>query len=74
MSRMDQIGKLYTSSSFHNGRVAGTGVLSDDYSEESGNLVRLESTKVRLPHDGINPKTLNGPVICYKAGERKDNG
>lgn len=71
---MEKTGKLYTSSSFHNGRVAGIGAMEDDYSEESGNPVKWESTRVRFPHDGIDPKTLNGPVICYKAGERKYNG
>lgn len=26
--------------------------------------------RVRLPHDGVKPEELNGPVVCYKAGER----
>lgn len=58
------------------GRIAGDGVVSDDYSEESGNKsyekhIRENHTKVRFPHDGLDPSALNGPVIIVKKGNKK---
>ena len=58
-------GKLYTISSFRNGgRRAGDGMLHGDYSEDSmgGCVVSEGSVKVNLPHDGVPPEDLNGPV------------
>ena len=61
----ERTGNLYATTSFRNGgRGAGSGVLYDDYSEESG--VRSNDKDrwepIRFPHDGVDPKTLNGPV------------
>ena len=58
-------GKLYTISSFRNGgRRAGDGMLHGDYSEDSmgGCSVDRGTIKVTLPHDGVPPEDLNGPV------------
>lgn len=64
-------GKLYRNTSFRNGgRSAGEGVLYDDYSETSGNRDYEKHGEVRFPNDHIKPEDLNGPVICYKRGER----
>ena len=70
----ERTGNLYATTSFRNGgRRAGSGVLYDDYSEESG--VRSNDKDrwepIRFPHDGVDPKTLNGPVIRYQG---KDAG
>lgn len=68
-----KIGKLHLNTSFRNGgRKAGIGVAYDDYSEESGNPDRCRYEAVRLPHDGIDPEELNGPVICYKGEHKKE--
>jgi len=37
----------------------------DDYSEESGNPDYYK-WGCRMPHDGVDPKDLNGPVIIVK--------
>ena len=72
MSRItERTGNMYRTSGMHNGRRAGSGCLEDDYSETSGGKMVWESVKVRLPNDKVKPESLNGPVICYKAGERK---
>lgn len=69
----DKTGNLYRNTSFRDsGRAAGMGCLYDDYSEESGGKEYEDYSPVRLPHDGIKPEELNGPVICYKGGA--DNG
>jgi hypothetical protein len=57
----------------NSGRIAGDGILYDDYSEESwgggkscDNLIGAE---VRLPHDGLSENELallSGPVRTYK--------
>ncbi len=67
-------GKQFLFTKFRNGlRRAGSGVAYDDYSEESGNR-NYEGTRplVRLPHDGCDPKSLNGPVIIVQKGRKKD--
>ena len=65
----ERTGNLYTTTGFRNGgRRAGSGVLYDDYGEESG--VRSNDKDhwepIRFPHDGVDPKTLNGPVVRYR--------
>lgn len=59
--------------SFSNsGRIAGDGILYDDYSEESwggGKSCDNLGAGVRLPHDGLNENelaSLSGPVKTYK--------
>ena len=67
-----KLGKLHMNTSFRNGcRKAGIGVVYDDYSEESGNPSYFHNEPVRFPHDGIDPETLSGPVICYKGEPQK---
>lgn len=60
------------------GRIAGSGVASDDYSEESSGWsgVRYHHTikNVRMPHDKTNPESLNGPVIIVQEGKKKKEG
>lgn len=60
------------------GRMAGNGVASDDYSEESGGWsgVRYHHKvkNVRLPHDKNSPESLNGPVIIVQEGKKKKEG
>ena len=51
---------------------AGDGIISDDYSEESGNKKQLQSVRVRLPNDRRSPESLNGPVIIVQEGRKKD--
>lgn len=55
------------------GRVAGDGIISDDYSEESGKPFRKNYGMVRFPNDKRDPRSLNGPVIIVQEG-RKKNG
>jgi len=67
-------GNMYRNTTFRNGgRKAGSGMYYDDYGEESGNPERYRYTKVRFPHDGIDPEELSGPVICYKGERRTDD-
>lgn len=64
---MKKTGNLYRNTAFRNGgRKAGSGVLYDDYSEDAYTPDCEQCVHVRLPHDGIPPEMLNGPVICYK--------
>ena len=75
MKRGERTGNLYRRTSLYGGHVAGDGMLYDDYSEQSGGWDYDPGTvRVRMPHDDVEPEELNGPVICYKAGEinRKD--
>ena len=66
-------GRLFIPTKFRNGgRVCGSGISHDDYSEESGNKVYAKSVKVRLPHDQCSPESLNGPVIIVQEGRTKD--
>lgn len=69
----DKTGNLYWTTSFRNGgRRAVIGILYDDYGDESyGYVGQAGSVRVRMPHDGVKPEELNGPVICYK---EDDNG
>jgi hypothetical protein len=55
------------------GRFIGKAVGHDDYSEESGNK-RYEGIRplVRFATDGVDPKSLNGPVIIVQEGRKKD--
>ena len=69
-------GRMYQRTALHNGgRKAGAGVQEADYSEESGpgNEDHRDRERVRLPHDGDKPESLNGPVIIVQAGRSKDN-
>lgn len=57
----------------NSGRIAGGGILYDDYSEESWGggkpCDNLIGTGVRLPHDGLSGKdlaSLSGPVRTHK--------
>ena len=71
MKRGERTGNLYRRTSLYGGHVAGDGIMRDDYSEQSGCVDYDPGTvRVRLPHDGVKPEELNGPVVCYKAGER----
>ena len=60
-----------------NGRIAGSGILEDDYSETSG-CKRLaksayhKSNLVRFPSDSRTPESLNGPVVIVQEGRKKD--
>jgi hypothetical protein len=67
-------GKQFIITGFRNGaRRAGIGTLHDDYSEESGNKCQeMRRPLVRLPHDGCDAKSLNGPVIIVQEGRKKD--
>lgn len=68
----ERTGNLYRYTGFRNGgRKAGIGILYDDYSEDSEDHGCYGGVKVRFPRDNIKPEELNGPVICYKAGERR---
>lgn len=63
----DKSGRMYlTSSLTTSGRRAGTGIEMDDYSEESGGRDYNDYRPVRMPHDGVDPETLNGPVIIIR--------
>lgn len=55
-----------------NTRYAGDGIISDDYSEESGNKKRFHSVMARFPLDKCAPESLNGPVIIVQEGRKKD--
>ena len=60
-----------------NGRIAGNGILEDDYSETSGckRWIKRDihkNTKVRFPSDNKTPESLNGPVIIVQEGRKKD--
>ena len=58
----------------NSGRIAGDGMLHDNYSEESGNRrATLDEAYplVRLPHDKDRPEDLNGPVIIVQEGRKK---
>ena len=73
----DYAGNLYRKSSLGNGgRRAGTGIVEDDYSEESGGCESggfKDSYKwVRFPNDSVKPEELNGEVIIVQPGKRKD--
>lgn len=62
-------GNLMTNSAFNSGRVAGDGVASDRYDEESGGTLGPKSRAygpVRLPQD------LNGPCIIIQHGRKKE--
>ena len=70
-------GNLYRKTSLGPGaRRAGTGIVEDDYSEESGGYESggfKDSYKwVRFPNDSVKPEELNGEVIIIQAGNRKD--
>lgn len=64
-----------TNSAFNIGRVAGDGIASDRYDEESGYVLGPKSRaygRVRFPHDGEKPEDLNGPVIIVQKGHKKE--
>lgn len=59
-------GNLYQKTSFRNGgRVAGMGIVYDDYSETSYGPKYYDNPYVHLPNDHVKPEDLNGPVIVY---------
>lgn len=69
----NEIGKLYTTTSFrHGGRRVGMGVWHDDYSETSGNPNYEKHDRVRFPHDNIDPKQMNGECIIVQKGRKKN--
>ena len=69
----NKAGRLFIPTKFRNGgRISGSGISHDDYSEESGNKVYGKSVKVRFPLDGCSTKNLNGPVIIVQEGRKKD--
>ena len=54
-------------------RIAGDGIISDDYSEESGNKPNeFRRPLVKFPSDRVAPETMNGPVIVVQKGRKKD--
>ena len=60
------------------GRLAGIGIVEDDYSEESGckpwkPITAGKDTKVRFPNDKKNPEDLNGECIIVQEGRKKDD-
>lgn len=68
-------GNLMTNSAFNSGRVAGDGIESDRYDEESGGTLGPKSRaygRVRFPHDGEKPEDLNGPCIIIQQGRKKE--
>ncbi len=67
-------GKQFMVTKFRNGgRIAGTGIACDDYSEESFGRGRVrDHVDVRFTTDGKDPKSLNGPVIIVQEGRKKD--
>ena len=72
-------GNLYRKSSLGPGaRRAGTGIIEDDYSDDSsyerfGERPVYERYKsVRFPNDSVKPEELNGEVIIVQPGKRKD--
>lgn len=72
MAKLGKEGKLYATTGFRNsGRRAGNGILSDDYSEASGNKDYEKYGRVRFPHDKLSPESLNGPVIIVQEGKKK---
>ena len=70
----DKTGNIYRTTSFRNGgRKAGIGTMYDDYSDESyGYVGQAGVVRVRMPHDGVKPEELNGPVICYKEDDHEN--
>lgn len=71
-------GNLYQKSNLGPGdRRAGTGIIEDDYSDESsckrfGERSAHESYEpVRFPSDSVKPEELNGEVIIIQPGKRK---
>lgn len=79
MKSDNNTGNLYLKSNLgHGARRAGTGMVEDDYSDESGckqfnNRSFYERYKtVRFPNDSIKPEELNGEVIIIQPGKRKD--
>lgn len=67
----ERTGNLYTKTSFRNGgRKAGTGMLYDDYGDESGNEYDEKYSSVRFPNDNIKPEELNGEVIIVQKGNK----
>jgi hypothetical protein len=63
----DRTGNLYRNTSLRNGgRRAGIGTLYDNYDDESGCKDYEHFSRVRFPHDDVDPEELNGPVIVIK--------
>ena len=59
-------------------RIAGDGIISDDYSEDSGNpkhqygKFKLGRSSCEFVTDKLDPRTMNGPVIIVQEGRKKD--
>lgn len=62
--------------SHNNGRIAGDGIMEDDYSESSGCKRWIKHNwsdqRVRFPSDKRDPESLNGPVIIIQEGRKKN--
>lgn len=73
MSDRTRSGNAYRHTSFHNGgRWAGSGVIEDDYSEESFGGIRYNhSIRPRFPNDDVKPEDLNGPCVVVQEGKMK---
>lgn len=56
------------------GRIAGIGILYDDYSEDSyGGYCNFSAGRVRTASDSMTPEEraeLNGPVITYQKEDK----
>lgn len=50
----------------NSGRAAGMGMCEDNYSEDSYGPSCHDRGPMRLPHDGVDPAELNGPVRVYR--------
>lgn len=57
--------------------IAGDGIISDDYSETSGNPKyqyqhrRWGKDSCEFVTDKLDPRTMNGPVIIVQEGKKK---
>lgn len=71
-------GNLYRKSNLGPGdRRAGTGIIEDDYSDESSykrfgeRSAHERYEPVRFPSDSVKPEELNGEVIIIQPGKGK---
>lgn len=76
MARYIKCGNQLSNTRLRNGgRIAGTGMAYDDYSEESGNHYgETWRPLVRFPNDNMKPEDLNGPVIIVQKGKVAGDG
>ena len=71
---MSKYNKCGLRSTLGHNHIAGDGIISDDYSETSGNpRAKLSdlSPLVKFTTDKYDPQSLNGPVIIVQEGKKK---